>query len=89
MSNVTFRGHAKLLGATGAKPTWHCKSCGCFPAAATVKLESGKSLKMSELQIGDQVETGKKCVKMSELQIGDRVQTGKKCVKMSELKIRD
>ena len=42
---------------------------------------------MSELQIGDRVQTGMILVKMSELQIGDRVQTGKKSVKMSELQI--
>ena len=74
MSNVTFRVHAKLLSATAVKPSWVCKSFGCFPAAATAKLESGKSLKMSELQIGDRVQTGKKCVEMSELQIRDQVQ---------------
>ena len=33
---------------------------------------------MSELQIGDQVQTGMKSVTMSELQIGDQVQTGMK-----------
>ena len=32
---------------------------------------------MSELQIGDRVQTGEKSVKMSELQIADRLQTGK------------
>ena len=40
-----------------------CQICstggeGCFPAVATVKLESGKSLAMSELQIEDRVQTG-------------------------------
>ena len=32
---------------------------GCFPSLAKVKLENGKSLAMSELQIGDKVQTGK------------------------------
>ena len=31
----------------------------CFPSTAKVKLESGKLVKMSELQIGDQIETGR------------------------------
>ena len=31
----------------------------CFPAIATVKLENGNSVTMSDLQIGDQVKTGK------------------------------
>ena len=30
----------------------------CFPAAARVSLENGKHIKMSELQIGDRVQTG-------------------------------
>ena len=55
-----------------------CKCPASFPGAGTINLESGKSVKMSELQIGDRVQTGKKSVKMSELQIEDKVQTGKK-----------
>ena len=31
----------------------------CFPITARVSLESGKSVTMSELQIGDRVQTGK------------------------------
>ena len=31
---------------------------GCFPSASKVKLKNGKSVMMSELQIGDQVQTG-------------------------------
>ena len=31
---------------------------GCFPSSAKVKLESGKIVPMSELQIGDQVQIG-------------------------------
>ena len=31
---------------------------GCFPAVAEVKLKNGKSVPMSELEIGDQVQTG-------------------------------
>ena len=30
----------------------------CFPSNANVKLENGKSITMSELQIGDQIQTG-------------------------------
>ena len=66
----------------------YCCEC-CFPGTGTVNLVGGKSVKMSELQIGDRVQTGKKSLAMSELQIGDRVQTGKKSVKMSELQIGD
>ena len=32
----------------------------CFPSVAKVKVENGKSVTMSELQIGDRVQTGKK-----------------------------
>ena len=31
---------------------------GCFPSNSEVKLEGGKSVKMSELEIGDLVQTG-------------------------------
>ena len=34
------------------------KGWQCFPSSANVLLESGKSVKMSELQIGDLVQTG-------------------------------
>ena len=33
-------------------------SSGCFPPSASVILDSGKSVKMDELQIGDRVKTG-------------------------------
>ena len=32
----------------------------CFPSVAIVKVENGKSVVMSDLQIGDRVETGTK-----------------------------
>ena len=38
-----------------------CKSScdgGCFPGTARLTLENGKSITMSELQIGDKVQTG-------------------------------
>ena len=36
-----------------------CKNCGeCFPATARLSLENGKSVMMSELQVGDRVQTG-------------------------------
>ena len=40
---------------------------------------------MSELQVGDKVQTGMKSVRVSELQVGDKVQTGMKSVTMSEV----
>ena len=70
-------------------PTTSSEGGGCFPSLAEVKLKNGKSVTMSELQIGDQVQTGMKSVTMSELQIGDQVQTGMKSVTMSELQIGD
>ena len=76
--------HAAVAVPVGAPE--YCCEC-CFPGTGTVNLESGKSVKMSELKIGDRVQTGEKFVKMSELQIGDRVQIGKKSVKMSKLQI--
>ena len=56
-------GYANNAAPAGAPS--HCCSCR-FPGSGTIKLESGKSVKMSELQIGDQVQTGKKSMKMSE-----------------------
>ena len=36
-----------------------CKHCGeCFPATARLSLENGKSVTMSELRVGDRVQTG-------------------------------
>ena len=35
-----------------------CCGCDCFPAAARVSLGNGKSTTMSELKIGDRVQTG-------------------------------
>ena len=57
---------------------WYCCACNpCFPAAARLSLESGETLPMSELEVGDKVQTGMKSVTMSELQVGDRGQTGR------------
>ena len=69
-------------------PPCHCglNDCECFPSTATVKLENGKTVTMSELQSGDKVETGMKSVTMSQLQIG---QTSIKSVTLSELQIED
>ena len=64
-------------------------SSKCFPAAAKIKLQNGRLMSMSELQIGDRVQTGMTSVTMSELLIGDRVQTGMTSVIMSELLIGD
>ena len=47
-------------GVGGLKCCGNCPSSGtCFQAIARVTLESGKSLAMFELQIGDKVKTGK------------------------------
>ena len=35
------------------------KKGGCFPSVATLKFENGRSITMSELQIGDKVQTGR------------------------------
>ena len=35
-----------------------CKSDPCFPGAANVILDNEKTIKLSELQIGDRVQTG-------------------------------
>ena len=35
-----------------------CSAPDCFPASAKVTLENGKSVAMSELQIGDTVKSG-------------------------------
>ena len=49
--------------------TYHCCDApeqeSCFPSSARVLLETGKSVTMSELQIGDRVQTGKFFEKLS------------------------
>ena len=53
-----------LSSLTNARGDYECTPCdpsrkrNCFPATASVKLESGKQIKMSELQVGDRVQTG-------------------------------
>ena len=39
---------------------FECGSCGstCFPGTARLTLENGKAVSMSELQVGDRVQTG-------------------------------
>ena len=34
---------------------------GCFPSVAKVGLKNGEIIRMSDLQVGDQVQTGKDC----------------------------
>ena len=36
----------------------NCHKYDCFPSAGKVKLENGKVVQMSELQVGDKVQTG-------------------------------
>ena len=50
---------------------------GCFPSSARIYLENGNIIAMSELQIGDQVKTGKKSFVILKLKKGDQIQTGK------------
>ena len=38
---------------------YYCVTCACFPSTVRVSLENGKSVTMSELQVGDKVQTGK------------------------------
>ena len=47
-----------LVG-NGERTELRCCTCKCFPATARVSLENGKSVAMSELQVGDKVKTGK------------------------------
>ena len=57
--------------AYGCWKGWELRSCwppenydgchankGCFPSSVKVRLEDGKSVAMSDLQIGDRVQTG-------------------------------
>ena len=37
---------------------YECCNCACFPSMAKVQLQNGKTVTMSELQIGNQVQTG-------------------------------
>ena len=40
---------------------WYCCSCDdtvCFPSAAKIHLENGKTVEMSELKTGDRIQTG-------------------------------
>ena len=46
-----------------ANGRYQCKICKsnkkkCFPGSASIKLENGRSVRMSELQVGDRVQTG-------------------------------
>ena len=40
------------------EPKSSSSSSSCFPSEAKVQIENGKSVVMSELQIGDRVQTG-------------------------------
>ena len=58
---LILNGFALLAAPGGTASTASCRPCSgsCFPAGATVRMETGKSVAMSELQIGDQVQTGR------------------------------
>ena len=63
---MKIRQHAKVLAGPEGKwcvwvNVWNRQHlcCNCFPASAKVFLQNGKSMMMSEVQIGDQVESGK------------------------------
>ena len=45
-----------FVAETNSRP-WY-GNLGCFPSDAKVRLENGDSVTMSELQIGDKVQTG-------------------------------
>ena len=48
-----------LFSLVDLQNTYSCKKCkGCFSGASSIKLKSGRSIAMSELQVGDHVETG-------------------------------
>ena len=51
----------KACKVSGFVPPYHCCNCSstCFPSEASLILENGKSVAMSQLQVGDKVETGK------------------------------
>ena len=57
-----------------------CNTPLCLPGEGNVKIENGKSVKMSELIVGDRVQTGKTSVTM--LIVWDIVQTGRGSVIM-------
>ena len=45
---------------TTTTTTTNAPSGGCFPSTSRIQLKNGKLLPMSELQIGDKIQTGKK-----------------------------
>ena len=47
------------------KVNFYLKTPTCFPSAAKVTLKNGKLVTMSELKIGDKVQTGNKEIKFS------------------------
>ena len=51
------RDHCGQCGMCGGS-CCSCRASTCFPSAATIRNADGKSVKMSELQDGDKVETG-------------------------------
>ena len=56
---ITFQPKTCASGCTYHDATHSC-DCGlCFPSTARVSLENGKLVTMGELQIGDQVQTGR------------------------------
>ena len=54
---VCWRG-AELFCCFFENATEECDTANCFPSTAKVNLENGKSVRMSELQVGDKVQTG-------------------------------
>ena len=50
----------------------HKTGCSCFPSTATVNLENGRRVKMSELQVGEKVQTGMKSASIPQMKLGYR-----------------
>ena len=57
----------------------------CFPSTSTVNLNNGKTVIMSELQVGDKVQTGIKPGLKHKINVGDRVMQGYKICHMRNI----
>ena len=52
----------------------------CFPSTSKVKLADGKSVRMSELQLGDQVQTGNTFLSHLNMAQGSKQEIGKQSI---------
>ena len=60
-------------GNLGGRRVYRCCTCRCFPSTARVSLENGESVMMSELQIGDKVQTGKEIHESVKIQVARQI----------------